>query len=323
MFRIDPASVVLFAAGSVVIALILCVALRRHKRGDQAIGWLMASNVAMLVASLGLLAISYLGFVLGSATVIGGAYAGISFALFAVLRAEGQVLPWRVIGGVGLAGTGMQAWLAAETGSVPLLMLTSSVLNSSLCLVAIRRVWQLTRGYGDRMAVLLCLPFAAIFTGYAMRLWVVAIWPEGQAPITATILIIVAMSWAAVILELGMIALRETQARVRLNAALEEVKQAHAARTKFLLGLSHEVRTPLNAILGMSELMRAELAGPLPDGYKEQVAQIQENGQDLLLLLSELIDAAGDDAPDASAKQAGDAIDTAVRQKFERLAANG
>ncbi|MFK7942175.1 MAG: sensor histidine kinase [Paracoccaceae bacterium] len=320
MPTIDSTTAVAFAAGSVVIALVLCVALRRQRNGDAAIGWLMLSNLALLMASTGVLSNGAMPFLVSSAIVIGGAYAGICFAFFAVLRAEAMPLPWRLFGTVGLVGFAAQAIIAAQTGSVLFLMATSSILNTSVTAFIIVNLWRLTRGYGGRTATLVCLPFVAICAGYAARLPVIVIWPDTDLPLAATALIVVAMAWASVILELALIALRETQSRVELKKALEVAEAASTARTRLLLGASHDLRTPLNAILGLSELMRHQTLGPLPDQYSKHAEQIHQSGTELAEMISDLLIHAseGSDKCEAATPLA---VDEVVRQKFGEAAA--
>lgn len=72
----------------------------------------------------------------------------------------------------------------------------------------------------------------------------------------------------------------------RARLAEEALKE----RTAFFAGMGHELKTPLNAILGFSDLMRNELRGTLPDAYKEYVQLIHESGQDLLLVVEDILD---------------------------------
>ena len=316
---IDPTSVILFATGSVTMALILCVALRRRKGDDRAIQWLMASNLALFVATMGVLLRPFLGFDLGTALVLSGAYLGICFAYFGVLRAEDRPLPIRLVGGVGVFGAGVHILVGAQTDSVWPLMVSSSVINSAMIAYMLVTLWPLARSYGTRMATLLCLPFALLFVGYASRLGVIAVFGEGPEKLIVTLLIIVAMSWGAVILELGLIALREMQALRDMKAAQARAEEANQARIRFLLSISHDLRTPLNGIMGLSELMRQKVLGPLPEAYAAQAAEIHRNGEHLSNLLEDLLDAAGDLDPHAQHRvgQQGDAIIEAVQAKFE------
>lgn len=288
--NIDPQSVVLFAGASMVIALVLCVAMRRHQRGDPAIAWLIASNLALLTAALGLLGRPYLGFEASSALVIGGAYTGVCCAFVAVLAAESRKPPLLALGLIGLTALGMQATITVTSGSANLLMLSSSVINSTLACWMTCTIWRLLRPYGKRIATLLALPFATFCFGYSLRIVAILGWPDSVAPMFATVLIVTMMAWAALILELGMISLRETQARRALSQALEKAEAASEAKSKFLRSISHELRTPLNAVIGFAELMRAETSGPLPVDYRPFVSHIHEAGKHLLSLITDLLD---------------------------------
>ena len=65
---------------------------------------------------------------------------------------------------------------------------------------------------------------------------------------------------------------------------------AEAEKLKFLGMISHELKTPLNAILGFSNLIEVEALGPLEDtGYKDFAQEIQTSGKSLLKLVNELI----------------------------------
>lgn len=76
-----------------------------------------------------------------------------------------------------------------------------------------------------------------------------------------------------------------------------DVSAAEAEKLKFLGMISHELKTPLNAILGFSNLIEVEALGPLGDtGYKEFAQEIQTSGQNLLQLVNELITVARSEA---------------------------
>ena len=75
----------------------------------------------------------------------------------------------------------------------------------------------------------------------------------------------------------------------RINA---ELRRAHRQKDEFLAGISHEVRTPLSAILGLAELLRTQIVGPLTDDQREMVSRIEENGRHLLAVINDLLDLA-------------------------------
>ncbi len=78
----------------------------------------------------------------------------------------------------------------------------------------------------------------------------------------------------------------------QLMSRLKESEAALSDRTAFFAGLGHDLKTPLNAILGFADLMKAEVRGPLPDAYKDYPAIIHESGQDLMLLVDDILDLA-------------------------------
>ena len=79
------------------------------------------------------------------------------------------------------------------------------------------------------------------------------------------------------------------------NAELESTKsaaeKANLAKSDFLSSMSHELRSPLNAILGFAQLM--ETASPLPSAsQKDSIDQILKAGWHLLMLINEILDLA-------------------------------
>jgi len=76
---------------------------------------------------------------------------------------------------------------------------------------------------------------------------------------------------------------------VELEHASSVADKASLAKSDFLSSMSHELRSPLNAILGFAQLM--ESASPLPtDAQKESIAQILQAGWHLLKLINEILD---------------------------------
>jgi len=77
----------------------------------------------------------------------------------------------------------------------------------------------------------------------------------------------------------------------RLHAALASADAANRAKGRFLAMMSHELRSPLNAIIGFSEMIRDEVAGPLGAvRYKGWSADINTAGKHLLTLITDLLD---------------------------------
>lgn len=81
---------------------------------------------------------------------------------------------------------------------------------------------------------------------------------------------------------------RAEQARDR---ALMEAERANRAKSEFLATMSHEFRTPLNAILGFSEMLREQYFGPLgASSYREYAAAIHDSGRLMLALVNDILD---------------------------------
>lgn len=80
--------------------------------------------------------------------------------------------------------------------------------------------------------------------------------------------------------------------RASERKAREEAETSNRAKSDFLALLSHEFRTPLQAILGYTELLEREIHGPLNDSQRRDVARIQQSEQHLLDLITAVLDLA-------------------------------
>ena len=69
-----------------------------------------------------------------------------------------------------------------------------------------------------------------------------------------------------------------------------EVERANQLKSEFLASMSHGLRTPLNVIIGFSELMRDEVPGKLNDEQRQCLDDIQGSGKHLLNLINEVLD---------------------------------
>ncbi len=80
-----------------------------------------------------------------------------------------------------------------------------------------------------------------------------------------------------------------TQAAAEVRLAKEEGEIFDRAKTEFLANISHELKTPLNAVIGFSELMAAETLGPIgTPQYKEYAEQIRDSGLYLVDIVNDL-----------------------------------
>ena len=76
-----------------------------------------------------------------------------------------------------------------------------------------------------------------------------------------------------------------------LRAALAEAEEASRAKTAFLAAMSHELKTPLNSVLGFSEILMSEMLGPIGrPAYREYAENIHGSGKRLLAVINNILD---------------------------------
>jgi signal transduction histidine kinase len=81
-------------------------------------------------------------------------------------------------------------------------------------------------------------------------------------------------------------------ARLAAEAARARVEAVSAHKSDFLANTSHELCTPLNAIIGFTQVLRDEVTGPLEQRQAEYLEDILVSGQQLLALITDLLDLA-------------------------------
>jgi len=89
---------------------------------------------------------------------------------------------------------------------------------------------------------------------------------------------------------------RITESNVEKYVAIEKAKEADRLKSQFLANMSHDLRSPLNSILGFSELLLSGIDGPLTDEQREMIAVIHSSGGELLQQIDDILDAAKLDA---------------------------
>ncbi|MBM3570568.1 MAG: response regulator [Alphaproteobacteria bacterium] len=77
------------------------------------------------------------------------------------------------------------------------------------------------------------------------------------------------------------------QAMLAVRAAMERAEGADRAKSEFLAIMSHEVRTPLNGVVGMAQLL---LDSNLSDNQREQAQMLMDSSQSLLRVLNDILD---------------------------------
>lgn len=76
-----------------------------------------------------------------------------------------------------------------------------------------------------------------------------------------------------------------------LRAALRQAEIANKMKAAFLAAMSHELKTPLNAVLGFSEIIRDEVLGAVGhDMYRDYAGDIHKSGTRLLAIINDVLD---------------------------------
>ncbi len=78
-----------------------------------------------------------------------------------------------------------------------------------------------------------------------------------------------------------------TERQENLEKKTEEVARANRAMSEFLTNMSHEMRTPLNAIVGFTRL---SLSDELPETSRENLRRVETSSEDLLGLINDILD---------------------------------
>ena len=78
----------------------------------------------------------------------------------------------------------------------------------------------------------------------------------------------------------------------KLEIALKKAEDASLAKTRFLNNMSHDIRTPMNVILGYAQLMEDELKGKDMPETSEHLEKLKQSGNLLLSIINNVLDMA-------------------------------
>jgi PAS domain S-box-containing protein len=104
-----------------------------------------------------------------------------------------------------------------------------------------------------------------------------------------------------------------------LRTALRQAEIANKMKAAFLAAMSHELKTPLNAVLGFSEIIRDEMLGPVGQpAYSEYAGDIHKSGARLLAVINDVLDVSrlegGLLTIDARTENVRDVADAAIKR---------
>lgn len=74
------------------------------------------------------------------------------------------------------------------------------------------------------------------------------------------------------------------------DAAIADVRQLMDARSRFYAAMNHEIRTPINAILGFNDLILGGVLGPVPEQIRDSLERSQRAARHLLELVNDVLD---------------------------------
>lgn len=83
---------------------------------------------------------------------------------------------------------------------------------------------------------------------------------------------------------------RRQAAQKELEAARQQAEDATRAKSMFLANMSHELRTPLNAIIGITDMLLEDARASAQHTMTEPLDRVHRAGQNLLALISDILD---------------------------------
>jgi PAS domain S-box-containing protein len=113
---------------------------------------------------------------------------------------------------------------------------------------------------------------------------------------------------------------RKEAEALRLEKARAE--QASREKSAFLARLSHELRTPMNAVLGFAQLLESDLAEPPSARQQGRLRRIAEAGARMMALVDDLLDLASTETTEATASTEPLPLAQAVQEARDLLTAD-
>ncbi len=99
------------------------------------------------------------------------------------------------------------------------------------------------------------------------------------------------------------------------------LEQASTAKSQFLANISHEFRTPLNAILGYTSMLLSNMYGSLEETQRRVLSRVDANSRHLLVLISDILDISRIEAGRMPVQISSFRIDDIVSQVTEEMEA--
>jgi len=97
------------------------------------------------------------------------------------------------------------------------------------------------------------------------------------------------------------------------------LEHASAAKSRFLASISHEFRTPLNAILGYTWMLLQNMGGALGPDHRRMVSKIDSNSRSLAALINNVLDISRIEADQIVVELTTFAVEPLVREVLDEL----
>lgn len=126
--------------------------------------------------------------------------------------------------------------------------------------------------------------------------WYLELAPEhgwitlGQKLLTGMAAMLIAFFITIIFYQLELKRYKERLYAERIQRSAEEARMANAAKTRFLFNMSHDIRTPMNAIIGFTHLLSDNLADMKKS--REYIGKIQASSNLLLMIINQVLEMA-------------------------------
>lgn len=126
--------------------------------------------------------------------------------------------------------------------------------------------------------------------------WYLELAPEdgwitrGQKMLTGLVALVTALFITIIFYQLELKRYKERLYAARIQRSAEEARMANAAKTRFLFNMSHDIRTPMNAIIGFTHLLSENLADIKKS--REYIGKIQSSSNLLLMIINQVLEMA-------------------------------
>ncbi|MBW3629200.1 MAG: GAF domain-containing protein [Gemmatimonadetes bacterium] len=112
---------------------------------------------------------------------------------------------------------------------------------------------------------------------------------------------------------------------LRQQELADEARNANRAKSHFLATMSHEVRTPISAIVAYADILDLEIAGPINEKQRAYLARLKDSSRHLVALVDDVLDFAKVEAGRVVVKREPNSAEAAIEAALtlvERQAAS-